>query len=205
MAFSFNIYVRFAIMIVGILAGIILWSTLGFWYGIWFLLIGLVFIGGYLFLGTVQSAAQLMEVQDFEGVENRLNMTLFPDILYKTNRAYYYLLKGTAAMQQKKLEEAEQLFLKADSIGLPSDQEKGMVQFQLASMAANKNNWTAAKNYYNQCKQYKVTEPQLKEQMKQFEQVLKNKGAIQMGRMQSKGNKGGFYQPGGKRRRPKMR
>ena len=203
MAFSINVYLKLAIIVLTLVLGTYLWAAYGFWYGIWFVIIGIVMLASYVLLGTVQTAAEKMQTTDFDGVEKRLAMTLSPKLLYKTNRAYYYLLKGTVALNKRDYEKAEELFLVAEKTGLPSDQEKGMVQFQLASIAANKNNWTAAQNYYRNAKQYKITEPQLKEQMDQFEKLLKNRGALKMGKKGQAGK--GMYQPGGKRRRPRMR
>ena len=203
MAFSINIYLRFALIAVGILGGIALWVAFGFWYGIWFLLAGIVLLVGYLLLGTVQSSAEFMQLQDFDGVEKRLGLTLTPKLLYKTNRAYYYFIKGTIAMNRNQHDLAEKLFLQADEAGMASDTEKAMIQFQIASIHANKNSWTAAQLHFKNAKQYKVNEPQLKEQMNQFEKVLKQRGMIKMGGAAQR--KQGVFQPGGKRRRPKMR
>jgi len=203
MAFSINIYLRFALIAIGIIGGIALWATLGVWYGIWFLLAGIVLLLGYIFLGTVQSAAEFMQTMDFDGVEKRLGLTLSPKILYKTNRAYYYFLKGTVAMNRNQLDDAEKFFLQAEEAGMSSDTEKAMIQFQIASIQANKNNWTAAQLHFKNAKQYKVTEPQLKDQMNQFEKVLKQRGMHKMGGAAQR--RQGFVQPGGKRRRPKMR
>ncbi len=204
MAFSINIYLRLALIVLGIIGGIVLWMTQGFWYGIWFLLAGVVLLAGYLLLGTVQSAAELMQTMDFDGVEKRLAMTLSPKLLYKTNRAYFYFLHGTVAMNRNELDKAERLFLQAEKAGMASDTEKAMIQFQIASIQANKNNWTAAQLHFKNAKQYKVDEPQLKEQMNQFEKVLKQRGMHKMGAAAQR-RQGFMQQGGGKRRRPKMR
>jgi hypothetical protein len=204
MAFSINIYLRLVLIAVGIIGGVVMWATLGVWYGIWFLLAGIILLIGYLLLGTVQSAAEKMQTMDFDGVEKRLGLTLSTKLLYKTNRAYYFFLKGTVAMNRNDTDEAERYFLLAESAGMSSDTEKAMIQFQLASIHANKNNWTAAQLHFKNAKQYKVTEPQLKEQMNQFEKALKQRGMIKMGGAAQR-SQGFMHQQGGKRRRPKMR
>ncbi len=203
MSFSINIYLRLALIVVGILGGIALWISQGFWYGIWFVLAGVVLLVGYILLGTVQSAAEKMQLMDFDGAEKRLGLTLSPKLLYSTNRAYFFMVKGTIAMNRNNHDTAEQYFLKAEKAGMSSETEKAMIQFQLASIQANKNNWTAAQLHFKNAKQYKVTEPQLKEQMGQFEKALKQRGMMKMGGVAQR--KQGAFQPGGKRRRPKMR
>jgi len=38
---------------------------------------------------------------DFDAAEKRLGLTLSPKFLYVTNRAMYYIMKGTIAGQRK--------------------------------------------------------------------------------------------------------
>ncbi|NND35125.1 MAG: hypothetical protein HKN76_21240, partial [Saprospiraceae bacterium] len=157
---------------------------------------------GYIFLGTVQSAALLMQKMDFEGAEKRLNLTFKPRWLYSANRAYFYMIKGGIAMQTKRYPEAEELLNKAQDTGLPSDNERAMVLLQLANLAVVKNNLKGAQSLMRQAKQQKVTEAQIKEQIAEFDKALKNQGAMKT--MQQR-HRGAVMQPGGKRRRPKGR
>lgn len=190
--FSINIYIKFAGIALGLLGGIALSAVYGFWYGFPFILIGLGLLLSYIFLGTVQSTAQLVQSQDFDAAEKRLNLTASPKLLYKTNRAFYYIMKGTLAMNRKDNDEAEQWLLKADAIELPSDNETAMVSLQLANLQASKGKWNAAKIYVAKMKKLKVTEPMLKDQIKQFEKAFTNRGQAkhmqgQRGRMRRKG------------------
>ena len=63
--FTINYKLKFAIIGIGILGGLALMFTAGFWYGFPFLLIGLGFLVSYILLGTVQSAAVLLEKTQF--------------------------------------------------------------------------------------------------------------------------------------------
>jgi hypothetical protein len=195
------IYLRFALIVGLTLGGIALWATLGIWYGLFFVLAGLVLLGGYLLLGTIQSTAELIQKMDFEKAEDRINLTFFPKLLYSANRAYFFLLKGTLAMQRKDFNAAEHFMLLADATGLPSDNEKAMVYMQLSNIAANRNNWTGAMAHFRKVKDLKVTEPSMKEQIKEYEKALGNRG---LAKANIRSGMQGF-QPGGKRRRPKMR
>jgi tetratricopeptide (TPR) repeat protein len=197
--FTINIYLKFAIIGVCLVGGFILTLIFGFWYAFPFLLIGLGFLASYILLGTVQSAAQLMEQMHFIECEKRLNLTLKPGWLYVTNRAFYYIIRGTLALNLKKNDEAEALFHKAKNLKLPSDTERAMILLQLANINANKGKWNQAKTYFMQVKKYKITEPNLKEQVKQFEKALTNRGQLKHTRS------GGGFRAGGKRPRPKMR
>jgi hypothetical protein len=202
--FSINIYLRLALIVVLFALGIGLSVAFGFWYGFPFSLIALFLLVGYLLLGTVQSAAMLMQTNDTTAAEKRLNLTLTPKLLYSANRAYYYLLKAGIAQVNGNNVEAEELLHKAQQIELPSDNEKAMVELQLANIAAQKNRWPQVQIHLKNAKQLKVTEPTIKEQLKQFEKAMGNRSMLKPG--MATGKQGAqMMQPGGKRRRPKMR
>ncbi|WP_282776705.1 tetratricopeptide repeat protein [Phaeodactylibacter xiamenensis] len=196
---TINIYLKFALIAVGLIGGIALWATMGVWYGIWFVILGLVMLATYIFLGTVQSAAEMLQQSDFEGANERLNLTLKPEWLYATNRAYFYMIKGSTALAQKNVEEGEKWLKKAEEVEVPTDNERAMLQLQLANIAASKGRWKQAERHYRVAKGCKITEPNIKEQFNMFEKQFKNRGAAKQS-----GQMGGF-RPGGKRRRPKMR
>ena len=200
--FTINIYLRFALIAVLLLGGIGMTFVWGFWWSFPFILAGLILLAGYFLLGTVQSAAMTLQTGDMDAAQKRLNLTFFPNWLYTPNRAYFYMLKGTIAGNEKNYEEAEEFLVKAQKIGLPTDNEKAMVLLSLSNFRAMKNNWAAAENYYRQIKDLKVTEPMLKEQIKEFDKAIKQRG--QANTMMRPGFRGG-YVPGGKRPRPKMR
>lgn len=200
--FTINPYLKFALIAVGIIGGILLSIYQGFWYGFPLWLAGLILLLGYVLLGTVGPAAKALQTQDFDKAETLLNLTVFPRLLYVSNRAYYYMLKGSIAMQNKDLDAGEKYLKMAEAIEVPTDNEKAMLQIQLANIAASRNKWKQAEIYMKNLKGLKITEPGIKEQKKMLEKAMKNKG--QMKAASRMGNKG-MMQAGGKRRRPKMR
>jgi len=204
--FTINIYLRFALIGLCLIGGAILASFVNFWYAFPVLLAGLVLLAGYVLLGTVQSAALFMQNTDFIGAEKRLNLTLSPKLLYVSNRAYYYIMKGTIAQGLGRNEEAEKWLKHAQTLKLPTDNEKAAVQLQLAGAAAQKERWNQVKLYIKEIKSLQVTEPTLKDQIKQFEKAIKDRGQLKTARRMGQMPKGGMpMKPGGKRRRPKMR
>ncbi len=197
--FTIDLKIKIAAIVIGIFGGIALMFTAGFWYGFPFLLVGLGFLVSYVLLGTVQSAALLLEKMHFVEAEDRLKCTLFPNLLYVTNRAFYYIMKGSIAANLNRSDEAEGYFEKAKDLKLPSDNERALVYLQLANIKANQGKWTQAKSYFHQVKKFNVSEGMLKDQIKQFEKALGQSGnAVHL-------RSGQAMQPGGKRRRPKMR
>lgn len=197
--FTINLRLKLAIIIIGIVGGLALIFTAGFWYGFPLVLIGLGFLASYLLLGTVQSAALLLEKMQFVEAEDRLKWTINPKWLYVTNRAFYYIMKGSIAANLNRPEEAERYFESAKDLKLPSDNERALVYLQLANIKANQGKWPQAKAYFHQIKKFNVSEGALKEQIKQFEKAINQSG--NMVHLRS----GQAMQPGGKRRRPKMR
>ena len=105
--FVINPYLRLALIVLGIGGGIALWIAFGFWYGFFLLLAGVILLAGYVFLGTVGPAAQALQDTDFEKAEKFLGLTLSPKLLYSTNKAYYWMLKGSIALSKKDVEEGE--------------------------------------------------------------------------------------------------
>ncbi len=188
--FTINIYLKFGLIALCLIGGTTLAFVYGFWYAFPFLLIGILLLLSYFLLGTVQSAAMLLQSMQFAEAEKRLGLTVKPGWLYKTNRAFYYMLKGSIAMQNKDTEAAERWLSLAQSIELPTDNEKAMVALQLANIHASKNKWNNAKMHFNKIKKLKITEPQLKEQVKQFEKALTNRGQMKHARTM-RGGKGG--------------
>lgn len=205
--FKINIYLKFAIIAVSFLLGIVLTIVYGFWYAFIFYLIGIGFLVSYFLLGTIQSAAEFIQQQNFSAAEERLGMTYFPKLLYVTNRAIFYVMKGTIEASRQNNKVAEDHFNHALSLNLPTDNEKAMVLLQLANINAQRNNWNGAKSYVSQLKKLKITESLIKEQVEMFEKGLNNRGQMNVARSMGKQGmqmmqQGGF---GGKRRRPKMR
>ena len=206
--FTINIYLKFLLIAVGFVGGAILTTTMGFWYAFPFWLLGFIMLASYIFLGTVQSSAQLVQDGDFDGAEARLALTKFPNWLYVTNKAFFYIMRGTIAANKNDSKVAEDYFNTALNLKLPSDNEKAMVLMQLANIKATKGNWTAATNYFKQANDLNITQADIKNQLDMFKKALTNNKA-QMKTARSMGKQGMkmMRQGGGKgkRRRPRMR
>ncbi len=201
--FKVNIYAKFAMIALGFIGGIVTTMTLGFGYGWIFFLVGIIALVSYLLMGTIQSAGEMLQSQDFDGAESRLGLIYFPNLLYSTNKAMYYMLKGSLAAQRKENSLAEGYFNKAMSMKLNSDDEKAMILLQMAGIQAQKGNWNGAKNYMYKTKELKVTQTMIKDQIKQFDTAIAQRGQMKVA--QSMGMNPAQGMGGGKRRRPKMR
>ena len=199
--FTINPYLRFALIAVGLIGGVLLSVFQGFWYGFPFWLAGLILLVTYILLGTVGPASKVLQTEDFDQAEKYLNLTLTPKWLYPTNRAYYYMLKGSIAMARKDMAASEKYLKMAEAIEVPTDNEKAMLQIQLANIAASKQKWNQAQIHFRNLKNLKITDNNIKEQYKLLEKAFPKPWPDEGCRYgQSRA-----MRPGGKRRRPKMR
>ncbi len=204
--FIINPYLRIALIVAGIGLGVGLWVAFGFWYGFPFWLSGLILLVGFVLMGTVGSAAQATQTMNFDKADKLLRLTFFPKLLYPTNRAYFYMLKGTIAMSRNDMEAGEHWLKKAETIDLPTDNDRAMLQLQLAGAALNRGRFKQAEIHYRNAKDLKITIAEIKEQLKQIEKAIQSQGQMKAAmRMGRPGGGGMQVAPGGKRRRPKMR
>ena len=159
---------------------------------------------GLVFLGTVGPAAQAMQDADYEKAEQLLKLTPNPKWLYATNKAYYYMLKGTIAIRRKDVAEGERFLKMAEEIEVPTDNEKAMLQIQLAQIALSKGRVKEAKLYFKKAKSLKISEGPIKDQYRQLELALNQSGQMKAAMRQGR-SAHGMVGGKGKRRRPKMR
>lgn len=203
--FTINIYLRFALIVGGILGGIGLWAALGFWYGFPFLLVGIIMLIGYIMLGTILSTSLLLNEQKLDEAEARLKLTFFPNLLFNGYKGVFKMTHGAIAMQRRDFNTAETHIKGALAVGLPSDNERGAAMLQLVMIQAAKNNLKGAQNQFAELKKINITEPMLKEQVKEVERQLKQAGTATMNpsMLAQMGGKG--FRPGSKRRMPRVR
>ncbi|MGH1436013.1 MAG: tetratricopeptide repeat protein [Lewinella sp.] len=197
-------YIRIALIVLGIVGGIALWAAFGFWYGFFFVLTGVILLLGLIFLGTVGPAAQALQDSDFDKAEKMLNLTPNPKWLYSTNKAYFYMLKGSIAIARKDVNEGERYLKMAEAVEVPSDNERAMLQIQLAQIALSKQRFQEAKIHYKKAKGLKISEGPLKDQFRQLEQAINQSGQMKAAMRQGRAGHG-MSGGKGKRRRPKMR
>jgi tetratricopeptide (TPR) repeat protein len=198
-----NIFVKFALIAIGFLGGIILWATYGFAYAWIFLLLGVIMLASYLIFGTIQSASEKIQLQDFEGADKMLDLTYFPNLLYVTNRSIYYVLRGSIAAYRKDNKVAETYFNQALALKLPTDNEKAMVLMQMMGIQMQRQNWTGAQNYLSQVKKLNITENMIKSQITEIEKAFASRGNLNVARsMGAAGMRQMTQGGGGKRKRP---
>ena len=98
---NLNIKVLIGLTIGFLVGGIILAFTVSFWYALPLLIVGLILLAVYILFGSVNSAAKHIQNGEFDEAEKKLKLTLKPDWLYVTQRAFYYIMQGSIAMNKK--------------------------------------------------------------------------------------------------------
>lgn len=205
--FTINIYLRFALIAIGFIGGIALWSSFGFWYGFPLLLVGIFMLAGYLMLGTIISSNMLLSQMQIAEAEQRLSLTFFPGILLMGYKGMFFMTKAAIAMQKKDMVNAEALIKKSLDLGLPSDNERGAAMLQLVAIQAQKGNRNSIAAQMADIKKLNITDPTLKSQIKEIEQQLKiaQNNPMNPSTLAMMGGRGGFRGGGGKRPRPRVR
>ncbi len=196
-----DLYVRFALIAGSLILGVVLSVWQGFWYGFPFFLVALVLIAGYVLLGTIRSASELLQEQKIDEAEARLALTKYPQYLFPANKAYYYMIKANIALVRKDPKTAEGYLREASKFDMPSGNESAVIELQLANIAAQKNNWPEVNQRIQTIRKLKVTEPMIVEQMGMLEKAYRNRGNVKLAQRMGVGVQG----QGSKRRRPKMR
>ena len=205
--FTINIYLRFALIVLGIVGGAILSSAYGFWYGFPFILVGVLLLIGYLLLGTIVSTNMLLGQMRMDEAEERLKLTFFPRLLLMGYRGVYFMTQAAITMQRKDCSASEKLLKKALDAGLPSDNERAGAMLQLLMIGAQKGNINGLAPQLAEIKKMNVTEPNLKAQIKEVEQQLKlaKQNPMNPSTLAMMGGRGGFRGGGGKRPRPRVK
>ena len=196
-----DIYVRFALIAASLVLGVVLIVWQGFWYGFPLLLVALVLLVGYVLLGTIRSASELLQEQRVDEAEARLALTRYPQYLFPANKAYYYMLKANIASVRKDSKAAEGYLKEASKFDLPSGNETALIEVQLAGIAAQRGAWQEVNKRIQTIRKLKVTEPMIAEQVQMLEKAYRNRGNVRAAQRMGVNPRG----QGSKRRRPRMR
>jgi hypothetical protein len=200
MQFTIPLQIRFLLIALFLGGGVVASFYISFWWALPLILIGLFLLAGYFLFGTIMGAGHLLQTQQFDAALAHLDKTKFPQYMFKMNRAYYHMIRGTINLYKKNNEIAEKELKISLEIGFQSDNEKGMVMMQLLQLEGQKGNIQSIKNMFREIKELKITEPNLRSQIADLDKQLSNAPSSGRAGMQQMGSFGG-----GKRPRPKMR
>jgi len=204
--------ILFAICLAGT---VLLWSTVGIAWAWMPLLVVIILLVKHLLIGTVNQSAMRMQMGRWDSAEQVLKYTIRPSWLRFGYHGMYYILKSRMALQKGENRKGEALANKALSLNLQDD-FKAMVYLQLISIYGNyqKNNpknksfMMKIKEYLQKAKKLRVSNIEIKQNIKEVEMMLKGQHQTQKkmmsggkGGMKSAMNQGYMKRGGGRKKR----
>lgn len=193
---------------------VVLWTTVGFAWAWIPLLFVIILLTKHFLIGTVNSAAMKLQIGDPDGAERVLKYTFTPSWLQFGYHGMFYFLQSGIAMQKGELKKTEALAYKALKMKVPDD-IKGMLHIQLINVygmyqKSNPNNKKFVmkmKEQLQKAKKLNISNPQVRENIKEIDQMLKGTHEQQR-KMMKGGKKGmrgqmnqGFMKRGGSRKK----
>lgn len=177
-----------------------LWPTVGFAWAWMPLLVVIILLVKHFLIGTVNAAAMKMQIGDTEGAEKVLAYTFKPEWLQFGYHGMYYFIRSGLALQKGETKKCEKLANQAMKLDLPDD-IRGMLYLQLINVqgmyAQKMTTETQRRPYVMKMKEYletakklNINNPQVKENIKEIDLMLK--GQHQMQRQAMKGGRGGM-------------
>lgn len=102
-------------------------------------------------------ALRQLRKEDYKEAERVIDMNSHPDRLDKKDRAYYLFVKGFVAREKDQFEEAKIFLEEALQGGIKNQTDIAMAILALTDMEMVKHNKKAAKEYFLQIKDLKVS------------------------------------------------
>ncbi len=168
--------IRIALSVLAFAYGIFLITDSYVGNGIFIILLGGIILFSYFKNEMILMAFWYLRKQNFEKADKFLGYIKHPDTsLTKSQRAYYYYLKGLIYSQQqtgKSMTNAEKSFKKALEIGLNMDHDKAMANLQLSALVMAKARKQEAQRYLTAAKKLDK-QKMLTDQIKQLQAQLK--------------------------------
>ena len=101
----------------------------------------LILLASILLFGDVMRAYALIKRGQFEKASKMLSQVIFPSLLIKRNRSYYYMCSGIVQLEEKKFDEARSNLQKSLEIGRLLKRDQLLARLNLAHA------FFASKNY----------------------------------------------------------
>lgn len=145
-------------------------------FGIWSLLIlssvlSFLLLWGYFRYATVKLALNRIRKEDYVEAKRLIAYTDKPDRLSKSQKAYFFFVKGFIAREEEQYDDAEMLLEEALTIGLSKENDRAMALLALADIAMVRRRRTQARTYVAKMKNLKV-DPKLMPSIRKMQQWL---------------------------------
>lgn len=151
-------------------------SILAAVFGIWTLLIlsaalSFLLLWGYFRYATVKLALSRIYKEDYEEAERIIDYTTKPQSLNRSQKAYYFFVKGFIAREKEQYQDAFMMLEEALAMGIKGESDRARAILALADMALVQKHKSDAKTYFSKIKDLKV-DPKLMPAIRKMQQWL---------------------------------
>ena len=127
--------IRFVLMALAIVALIISLTSQNLPSALLYGVVSIALLIGYYRSGTVWLAYQQLRRQNYDKAIRYLNQTKYPDRLAKSQKGYYYFIRGFAAIEEEQFEQAQEEFQEALNAGLRTQNDEAITYLQLTDLS----------------------------------------------------------------------
>ena len=139
----------------------------------WYLYVAAVLLlAGHLLFGNIWSAFRQMKQGKISEAHQSLQKIQFPNLLFKTHRAYYYFIQGMIALQRKQLDAGKQHLAKAINLGLRNANDTSLAKLNLAHIHFVQKDFSNAQSLVNEIKTLQPSDLLIKEKIKELEKAI---------------------------------
>ncbi|MCG8326359.1 MAG: hypothetical protein MI974_01680 [Chitinophagales bacterium] len=166
------VYLRYGLIALFAVLGIVLHVQLGIeqsWY--LYAAAGLLLFS-HLFFGNVWLAFNFLKRGEVLKAQQTLKHTWAPNLLFKSNKAYYFFTQGMIFLQSKQLDKAKPLLEKACDLKLKHNNDNALAHLNLAHIHfVQKNKAEAIKNL-EAAKAFNPSDLMIKDNLKKMEAAM---------------------------------
>ena len=122
----------------------------------------------HLFLGDVWVAFRHIRHQRFTEAQRLLDRTLWPGLLVRRNRAYYYLSQGVLALHRQDRTLAEGHLRQALDLGLTHSNDRAIAKLNLAHLAFVRKDFVRSQEWTKAAKAEQPTDLLVKQELERL-------------------------------------
>jgi tetratricopeptide (TPR) repeat protein len=162
------IYFRYGLIALFTILAIVLHTQMGIaqaWY--LYAAAGLLLLS-HLFLGNTWLAFNLLKRGNPQQAQTILGHTWAPDLLLKTNRAYYYFTKGLIHLQGEQLDQAKPLLEKACALKLRHNNDNALAHLNLAHINYIQKDNEKAKFHTEKAQSFQPSDLMIKQRLEEM-------------------------------------
>ena len=168
----FTTRIRFVLILLFILIGIVLHVKSGFSSAWYLYATSLILLFTHFAFGNVWAAFSKLQKGKIMEAEFLINQIKKPEWLVKQNRTYYHFIKGMIALQQKEFPEGEKQLKIASSRGLRSKNDNALALLNLAHICFLEKRLEDTKDYLQQARSFEPNDLLLKQKIEEMEKLI---------------------------------